>query len=124
VNDEVRAYYDRTGDNVLVQNDQSFNPDNFRHVPGDTVCVYDEWTGAFNVWECPPAPAGNWCCTVSDLDPATTASENTWAYGSASSTAAVNSPAEIKYRPCQVTRFTEENEHVDTISIGPARDVD
>ena len=114
-------WYDRTGDFINVQNDKKFNHDNFRHVPGDTVCVYDTDTGAFNVWECPPAPAGNWCCTVSDLDPVGAADKNTYESGSASGSAAANSPADITYRPCEVTRFTEENEHVDTISIGPAR---
>lgn len=49
------------------QHNTEFNPDNHRYVPGDTVCVFDEYTGAFNVYECPPAPAGNWCCTV-DLE--------------------------------------------------------
>lgn len=60
---EVNVFYDELG-YFAEQHNVGFNPDNYRYVPGDTVCIYDEVSGAFNVYECPPAPAGNWCCTV------------------------------------------------------------
>ena len=52
-----------------------FNNDyEHRFIPGDITCIYDTYTGIWKVWECPPAPEGNWCCTV-DLDDASTESE-------------------------------------------------
>ena len=38
---------------------------NIRFVPGDIVCMLT-LAGAWDVFECPPAPEGNYCCT---LDP-------------------------------------------------------
>jgi len=71
VSDEIFVFYDDE-DNLVGQWHTTFNEDyGHRYVPGDTVCEYDESSGAYNVWTCPPAPEGNWCCTVNQ-DPSFT----------------------------------------------------
>lgn len=84
-------------------------------MPGDTVCIYDEASGAFNVYECPPAPAGNWCCTVEENGTA-----KTLTYGNNNAVSAATSfGAKVDIKECIVTHINEFGSLVSTVDIGP-----